>query len=201
MQEKSNIELLQAVAKRTNRNIEFKESRFPMSGVRRIPKFKRTIYMHNNILDKNLFVWYGNPYEEFGTHTIFCGAVAPIDFPKSEKIKIRKRFIVDKLHLIKEPQVFKSGSPSFDSKVVISGNNGSFSQKLFANVHLQHLIIEALKVDEFITISINGYNLDFVPELVGQSYISIMNPQSWYTDQPEIDELFRLINSISKILK
>ncbi len=49
-------------------------------------------------------------------------------------------------------------------------------------------------------ISLNEYKIDFVPELKGTPYLSIINPQSWEFERNDIENLFRLIEKIRNII-
>ena len=70
------------------------------------------------------------------------------------------------------------------------------AKRLFSQARIQDQFVEALGIDKLINISVNEYNIDFVPELKNQSYLSIINPQSWYTERNDIEKLFKQMEKI-----
>jgi hypothetical protein len=196
MEEKTNIELLKDFAKSTNRTIEIQEIPYPVSGIRKFQKFKRMIYVPNNFERTSFFVWYSDPYARVGVPTILCGAVIPISSSVKSKINIRSRNIIDKVNVFSKASSGAIGKESFDSKVVLSGSIDSGAKRLLSQARTQDQLLKALKIEPFINISINEYNLDFVPELKGKSHVSIINPQSWYFEKKEIEALFSRIEKI-----
>ncbi len=107
MEEKTNIEVLREFARSTGRSIVDKEIQYPVSGIRsqvsgisNFPKYKRMIYMPNNINKTSFFVWFSDPYARIGLFTNFCGAFIPISAGIKSKINIRSKYILDNFNFL-----------------------------------------------------------------------------------------------------
>jgi hypothetical protein len=200
MAEKSNLEILSKFAKSTNRDFEYKEVEFPTSGIRKIPKFKRWAYISNNHLRETFFVWFGNPYENIGIPTVFCGAFIPLPFQYDSKLNIRKKNILDKISLFDKNKNNILGNDSFDKKVIIKGDVDSKTKRLLANTKLQKCLLSALDLNTLINISIDENEIDFVPELKNNSYLAVINPQSWYLKKSEIEKMLKSAEEIRKTI-
>lgn len=194
MEEKSNIEILRAFAKATNRSIVDKETPYPKTGVRTFQKFKRTVYIPNNPENTSFFIWFSDPYAKIGQPTIFCGAFIPLSSEIKSKINIRSKNVLDKLKIFSKTN--KLGSNRFDSKVIISGIIDAATKRLLSQTRVQDQLLKAMEIDSRMNISINEYKLDFVPELENRTYLSIINPQSWDLESKTIEDLFRQIEKI-----
>jgi len=201
MEDKSNIDILEEFARSTNREIIHKEIPFPLTGIRTFRKFKKYVYVPYDKLERdNFFIWYSNPYARVGNYTVFSGAFIPISSRVKSKISIRSKNILDKVNVFSQSRHNKIGSESFDSKVVISGDIDSAAKKLLSQSRIQSQLLKALGIATFTTISINEFDIDFVPELKGKSYLSIINPQSWELEKTGIDKIFRQMEKIRNII-
>lgn len=196
MIEKSNIKILADFAKASSRSIECKEQQYPVSFFRQFPRFRSTVYIPNNSKETSYFIWFSDPYNKIGENTVYCGTFIPISFPQELKINIRKKNFLDIFNTIGKNRVVKTGINSFDSKVVFKGENSVNLKRLLTKSGIQAEILKSFEVKEFLRISINEFNLDFVPGLKGKSYLSIINQQSWFMESEIIEKLF---NSIEKI--
>lgn len=199
MEEKSNIEILRAFAKATNRSIVDKETPYPKTGVRTFQKFKRTVYIPNNPENTSFFIWFSDPYAKIGQPTIFCGAFIPLSseinpITIGSKINIRSKNVLDKLKVFSKTNKLRNNR--FDSKVIISGIIDAATKRLLSQTRVQDQLLKALEIDSRMNISINEYKLDFVPELENRTYLSIINPQSWDLESNTIEDLFRQIEKI-----
>lgn len=192
--EKSNIEVLREFARSTNRAIVDKEIAYPMSGIRKFPKYKRYVYIPYNLEKTSYFIWYSDPFGKVGMPTIFCGAFIPLSSRNNSKINIRKRTIADRLNLFSKTNV--TGNDNFDSKVVIKGDLDSSSMRLLYQSKLQNQLLEALKLETSIVVSMNEYKIDFIPEFQGKSYLSVINPQVWIFKKDEIEKIFKQVERI-----
>ena len=192
--EDSNIKILKEFAKSTNRSIEIEEIAYPVTGIRTFQQYKRIIYIPNNPEKTSYFVWFSDPYENIGLPSVFCGAFIPLSSNITSKINIRKKNIIDKLKIFSKNN--KIGNKDFDSKVVISGSINSYTNKLLSKSRIQYQLLEALENNLLINISLNEYNIDFIPELKGETYLSIINPQSWTIESKDIEQMFKQIEKI-----
>lgn len=196
MEEKSNIEVLKELARATNRTIVDKEVQYPVSGIGKIPKYRRIVFMPNNATKTSFFIWFSDPYAKIGFPTNFCGAFIPISERIKSKLNIRAKYILDNINFLSKTKANKIGNDYFDSKVIISGNVDTAAKRLLANSKVQHQILSAFEIASFINVSINEYNIDFVPELKNKSYLSIINPQGWDFERDFIEEIFRSIEKL-----
>ena len=135
MEDKSNIEVLREFARATNRAIVDEEVQYPVSGIGKIPKYKRMIYMPNNANKTSFFIWYGDPYARIGLPTNICGAFIPLPSRVKSKLNIRARYIFDRFNLFSKTKSNKIGNEHFDSKVIISGNVDPSAKRLLASFY------------------------------------------------------------------
>lgn len=200
MMEKSNIELLRAFAKSTNRSIVDEEVPYPLTGIQTFQKYKRMVYVPNNPENTSCFIWFSDPYAKIGLPTIFCGAFIPLSSRIKARINIRNRNILDKVNRFSKTNSNKIGNDSFDSKVVISGNVDADVKRLLSHTRIQDQLLKALEIETFMNISLNEYNIDFVPALKGKPYLSIINPQSWNLEKNDIENIFSQIEKIRDLI-
>ncbi len=196
MTEKTNQEVLKDFARKSGRELIFKEKQYPVSGIRKIPKFRTIAYIPNNSEGSSYFVFFNDPYKKIGVPCSFCGAFIPVSIPKNIKASIRKRDFMDNMSFKKNS--FKTGTSSFDSKFVIEASDTMHLQRLFSNSEIQKETFKALNNKEFLKISINEFDLDFVPELQNRSYLAIINPLRWVLEKDFIEGLFHSIEAFRK---
>ncbi|PKO98934.1 MAG: hypothetical protein CVU13_07340 [Bacteroidetes bacterium HGW-Bacteroidetes-8] len=201
MDDSSALMVLRDFAKRTNRNIEFDESRYPLSSYRKIERFRTFAYIPNNEQESCYFVWLSDPYRVIGEYSVFCGVFIPIASKYKERFYIRKKNILDNLNLLSLIKNIGRKKPGFLSSVVISGNDNNTANELFSGTMAGHKILEALELSPAMRLSVNIPDVDFVPGLKDKSYIAIMNPQEWFLDKGVIEKMFRLGEEIGKHLK
>ncbi|NPD48039.1 MULTISPECIES: hypothetical protein [unclassified Lentimicrobium] len=199
--EKTNIEILQDYAKSSKREITIKETPYPKpKGIRRIIKYKRTAFTPLNPSEESFLLWfydYHTPTIELST---YCGTFIPISISKEVKIHIRSKTILHKLQLFGRSKHLKTGSKSFDSKVLITTNHAQEAKKLLSKNKIQKAILKALSLDPAMCISVNEKDIDFVSQLKNKSYISILRPGFWYVEKKEIESLIRVSESLENYL-
>lgn len=198
--DKSNIEILQEFAKSTNRSIVYKEIPYPLTGIRTFQKYRRMIYIPNNPENTSYFIWFSDPYAKIGLPTIFSGAFIPLSSRIKSSINIRNKNTLDKLNIFSKTKTNIVGSDHFDSKVIISGKLDASTKRLLMQARIQDQLLKALTIESFMNISLNEYNIDFVPEFKGKSYLSIINPQSWNLERNEIESMFRQIEKTRNVI-
>lgn len=199
MTEISNIDSLKKVAKSSHRTLNFKEIPYPKPaiGTGQFQKFKRWAYMEDQPGYSNYFAWFSDHYSKVGEFQVFCGAFIPIDIPKSVKINIRERNILDKLNPFENKGIL-TGYDHFDAQVIITSNSESEAKRLLSKARLQNAILEALNINSILQVSINEVKVDFVTPLEGQSHLSIVNPQTWFVERDEIESLLKAMESIAR---
>lgn len=198
MKEKSDIEILREFAKSTNRIIVEKEIPYPLTGIRTFQKYKRMIYVPNNPEKTSFFIWFSDPYLKIGQSTIFSGAFIPLSSRIKSKINLRKKNILDKLSFRSKTKVNEIGNEHFDSRVVITGNMDTATKRLLSQTRIQEQLIKALEMDNAMRISFNEHKIEFVPELVGVQYLSIINVESWDMERNDLEDIFKRIEKIRR---
>ena len=93
----------------------------------------------------------------------------------------------------------KTGIEYLDGKVVIKGDLNQADKKFLAHSRIQNYFLEALESETLVNISLNEYNVDFIPELKNKSYLSIINPQTWILERDYIEHSFRQIEKIRSV--
>lgn len=200
MEDKSNIEILHELAESTNRKIFTQEFPYPVAGIGTFQKYRRTAYMPYNSKSSNYFVWFSDQYAKIGIPTVFCGAFIPISSKIESKLNIRKKYFFDKINFLSKSRKNRTGYSFFDSKVIIKGEINPEIKKLLMHTKLQMELLKALDIDDVLNISINEFDLDFIPDFKGKSYLSIINPQSWWLEKNEIEKLFNQMELMREIL-
>ncbi len=201
MEEKSNIDVLEEYARSTNREIVHKKKPYPLTGIRTFRKYKQYVYIpYNNIERNNFYIWFSDPYATVGYYTVFSGAFIPISSRIKGKINIRSKNVIDKVNVFSKSKAIKIGSSNFDSKAVITGTMDSAAKKLLSQAKIQEQFLNALELPGFLNISINEYDINFVPELKGKSYLSIINPKGWDFEKDTIEDIFRIMKKIRNII-
>jgi len=197
---KSNIEILREFAKSTNRSIVDEEIPYPLTGIRTFRQFKRIIYIPNNSENTSYFIWFSDPYAKIGLPTIFSGAFIPLPLRIKSRINIRNKNILDKINIFTKTKSNGIGNDRFDSKVVISGDIDSSVKRLLSQSRIQDQLLKALDAEQFMNISLNEYEIDFIPEFKGVPYLSIINPQSWDLEKNDIERIFKQIEDIRNLI-
>lgn len=200
MEDKSDIEILREFAKSTNRSIEVKELLYPRTGIRTTQKYKRMVYIPNNPEKTSFFIWFNDPYLKVGQTTIFSGAFIPLSTKIKSNLKIRNRYILDKLNLFARTKDYRIGNGHFDSSVLISGTLDTETKRLLSSSKIQKQILMALEIERYFNISINQYSIDFVPELNKNPNFSIINRQGWEIDKKNIEKMFSRIEKIREMI-
>jgi len=200
MEDRSSKDIIEEYARITRRVAVYNETPYKLSGVYKFVKYRKFVYLPYDSLGKNYFVWVNDPLARIGYPTVFSGAFIPISSRIKSKLNIRSRNILDKLSFLKKSKVYSTGSKKFDSRVVIKGSYNSAEKRLLSQPRVQDQLLKALEISSYMTISINEYNVDFIPELKGKSYLSIINPQGWELESDSIDEIFRRMEKIRNII-
>ncbi len=195
---KSNIDILREFAKSTNRLIDAKEFSYPRTGISTTQKFKRMVSIPNNPDRSSFFIWFNDPYTTIGQTKIFSGAFIPLSSKVKTSLSIRNSIFLDKLNIFSKDN--KTGSSHFDSRVVILGNIDAAAKRILSSSKVQNQILKALEIESYLHVSINHFNIDFVPELDGMSSIGILNPQGWEISKTNIEKMFKSIEKIRALI-
>jgi len=199
MKDKSDIEILKEFAKSTNRTIAVNELPYPRTGIHTTQKYKRMVSIPNNQDRTSFFIWFNDAYSKIGQQVIFSGAFIPISSRIKSKIYIRNSFFFDKINFFAKAN--KLGNRNFDSRATISGDMDAETKRLLSHSRLQNQILKALEIESCLSISINEFKIDFVPELNHTSYFSITNRNGWDIDKNNIENIFSRIEKIRDIIK
>lgn len=197
--EKSNVDIIKNLAKATNRKSFVEEKMYPVSGIRKFRKYQRKIYMPSNSSNSSYFIWYSDPYARIGIPTVFCGAFIPLPDKVRASFNIRKRSIPGVFNIFTKSE--KIGARDFDSKVIIEGVLDHDATKMLSNTKIQHSLIGDLESENSPIISVNEFDIDFVPELSKKPYLGIVISQSWCFDKETINELLRRSEKIHNLLQ
>ena len=200
MEDKSSKDIIEEYARITKRVAVYNETPYKLSGVYKFVKYRKFVYMPYDSSRNNCFVWVSDPLARIGYPTVFSGAFIPLSSRIKSKLNIRSRNVLDKFSFLAKSKTYSTGSKKFDSQVVIKGDIDSAEKRLLSQPKVQDQMLKALGIASNMTISINEYNVDFVPELKEKSYISIINPQEWELERDRIEEIFRRMEKIRNII-
>ena len=190
MTDKTNIEILQEFARRSNREIFVDEKVVPITGYRRNTKFKRIVYMPYDQKRNCFYVWYNYWFASIGPTTFFSGVFFPVSQNLRSRLYIRKSNVLDKFNFISRSGRIKTGTPSFDAQTIISGKMREGAQRILSQHKVQKQILKSYEINNIVRLSIDEYKIDFIPELKSASHISIINQQEWEIDGAIIEQTF-----------
>jgi len=194
-EDKTAIEELKEFAKKTGREIDFKDETYIASGINPRNLVKQHVVISNSIENEAYFVNYCD-MAAMGDSAMYSGFFFSIEFPSSTFIKVRQKNVLDKMNLFSRKTKFKTQSKKFDAKVIIEENDERSSGKLFYSQGLQTLILDIFKLDPRLKLCVNHINVDLVPELKGKSTLGIYISEQWLLDEAIIKKLYALVGKL-----
>lgn len=198
-EEKSSIQKLKDFARNSGRRIEFLEQAYPSNALQPITYHRRSLYIPNHDNTNTYFVCYYDAKKMYGKDT-YSGFFFSLSVSKPTKVLIRKKHFFDRLNLFSGNNTYKSGVASFDSQVMYEEAELFGSCKIFTNRKVQTLIEKAFQLDPRLRITINGVDVDFVPELKNHSHFGIFTTQDWFVEPEKIESLFKLVGEIQRLV-
>lgn len=195
--EKSAIEKLKDFALKTHRKIDCSEKAYPSNALYPVSYHRRFVCIPENELNTRFFICFGDS-RRLDNFALFSGVFFPVNVAAETKICVRKKHIVDKMNLFGRKKHYKTGSDSFDSQVVFEEFTAIGTNKIFTDLYNQKLMLKIFDFDMRLRIGVNMFNLDFIPELKGKSYLGIYTNQNWFTNSSEIEILFDLAEQLQK---
>jgi hypothetical protein len=198
----SNIDFLKAFAKKTSRKIRSEEVQLPINliGHKSLPKHRREVSIQDNENPNLFFILYGDYYKSRGDYTYHSGVYTALDAFQEERLKIRKKDILDKLNPSFYKKTIRTGSGTFDRNFAIEGHGNSFISKHLSNYLLQEKIKIGLNIKTFCVFGLNETDLSFETYFDGKSGFGILNHQAWVLNETIIEQWFDMMRNIDKIL-
>jgi hypothetical protein len=190
-EEKSAIDLFNDYARKTGRELIYKEQPYPSTAMQRITYHRRTLYLNDRTADNICFACFADS-REFGKYALFSGIFMPVDLPLTCHISIRNKDILDKLNPFNKKKLLKTGIPAYDAKTVITGNDPLAVKKIYQERRIQQLTDLALPLDPGIVIAINEAGIDFIPSFKDKPHLGIFTTTEWITDNSLIDKLYTI---------
>lgn len=197
--EMSSIDSLKAFADKTQRKIFVTEDAYPSNAVNPVVLHRRTLYMPCNTEESSFLVGFTDP-KSFGENALYFGVFFPFAVSKTSNAIARKKDILDKINLLAKHKPLKTGNDLFDSKIYIAGNDENILTKCFSRVNVQQLVLETMAIENGINISINAFEIDFVPALKNKTAFGIFTRMAWITDENLIEALINKAEQFRKIL-
>jgi hypothetical protein len=192
-EEKSAIQELSEIARRSGRELKFSEQPHKTStAFHPVTYHRRKVYMPNKEKATCYFCWYADS-TEFGDYRLFSGAFIPWDIPRASRLRIRKKDVLDRWNPFRKTNLFKTGSHKFDGSVVFSGQDDLNVRSLILDGKFQQFVLDALEVDPAVKVGVNLVNLDFVPPLQERSHLGVFFTQLWEFNPERIEQLFALM--------
>ena len=192
-EEKSAIEELSELARRSGREIKFSEQPHKTStAIHPVTYHRRRVYMPNKEKATAYFCWYADS-TEFGEYRLFCGAFIPWDIPRASRLRIRKKDVLDRWNPFRKYNPIKTGSQKFDGSVVFSGQDDLNVRSLLFDGKFQQMVLKTLEMNPALKVGVNMVNLDFAPPLQDQSHLGVFFTQHWEFKLERIEQLFDLM--------
>jgi len=198
----NNIDFLKDFAQRSSRIIQSEEVQLPINliGYKNLPKHRREVSIQDNENSNLFFILYGDYYKSRGDYTYHSGLYTALDGYQKERLKIRKKDILDRLNPSFYRKAIRSGIGSFDRNFAIEGYGESFISKHLSNYLLQEKIKIGLNIKTFCVFGLNETDLSFETHFDGKSGFGILNHQAWVLDETIIEQWFDVMREIDKIL-
>jgi hypothetical protein len=184
------ISLLKNHARRIGSEVNYKEIPYPPTPPTNETYHRRYLYFKYG---SAFFVCYADS-KELGPQGVFSGVFKILDVPSSFNAEFRKRDILDKLNVFQSKSGFKSGIPSFDSKVRIKTNDKALLKRFLQERNMQNLILVGLNSGDAMLIGINMLDMGFVAELKGKAFIGVYTQMTWIEDTNMIEKLFKILD-------
>lgn len=196
--EKTTIQKLNDFAQKTHRTIELTEQAYPSNALHPVTYHRRLVYIPESGLGNTYFACFGDS-RRLDKQAIYSGVFFSVPLPKSLKICIRRKDILDKMSLFSKKKGYKTGNVDFDSQVVFEEFDGIGTSKIFKSSKVQKLILKAFAFDLRLRIGVNMMNMDYVPGLKGESHFGIYTMQDWFIDSSKIEILYDLAEQLKKL--
>ena len=194
-EDKTAIEELKEFAKKTNREIDYKDETYVASGINPRNLVKQHVVISKPTENEACFVNYCD-MAGIGDNSMYSGFFFPVYFPSSTLIQVRQKNILDKVNPFFKKSEFTTQSKNFDSKVFIKENDESSADKLFYSQGTQSLILDIFKLDPRLKLCVNHINVGIVPELKNKSTLGIYITEQWLLDEPIIKKLYSLVGKL-----
>lgn len=196
-EDKSSIEILREYARRTNRKVEYSEKSYP--DVHPITFHRRTLYIPNNEFESSYFVCFHDS-KAMGEYKLYSGAFITIDVPVTLTARIRRKDWIDKMNPKIKRQTLSIDN-TFDTKLLLTGNDQSRIKKIFSNNTVRGIILKAFELEEVLYMGINTCEIDFVPGLKGKSNFGIYTTQKWILERDMIERLFFTVEALRRCFR
>ena len=194
-EDKTAIEELKEFARRTNREIDYKDEAYVGSGINPRSLVKQHAILSKSNDDEAYFVNYCD-MAGIGDNSMFSGLFFSVDFPASTLVRVRQKNVLDKMNLFSKKPEFKTDWKKFDSKVIIEESDERSSRKLFYSQGTQSLILDIFKLDPRLKICVNHIDVGIVPELKNKSTLGIYITEQWLLNEAIIKKLYELVGKL-----
>jgi len=188
--EKSSIDILKRIAKKSNWDIDIREE----AHSQRYGHTNRRVVIKDPLKKDFLFV--SEQKADITKYNNYSGIFYPLSSKRDYYLIIRKRNAFDKLSFRKNKLRFKTGSSLFDSNVYIETNNNTETHKLLSEAKTQSEIVEFLNMCNCITIGVNELNPDFNNELKEKSFLSVFISLNWMLEKELINKAFSICEKL-----
>lgn len=185
----STIDKLKEFARKSGREIEFKEKSYPPAPPNNVTYHRRMLYIQDG---NRFFVCFADS-TGMGADALFSGVFIPYQLPRDFQMLARKKDIMDKLNPFGKKKTCKTGIPSIDSKIRIESGYPAEVKRMLQDRGMQNKIIDGLSLTDAMQAGVNHMNVDFVPELKGKSHFGIYTQMTWIEDTKIIENLFGIL--------
>ncbi|MBI9035878.1 MAG: hypothetical protein JEZ03_15560 [Bacteroidales bacterium] len=190
--EQTAIEILEKIARRTNRELVNSEQFLNKALLSRIPQSKRWVTIKD--YSGSYFVGCDSSSASFNEYARISGVVIPVNLRHQNfTLKLSEKDIVDKLNIFKKHT--KTKDKEVDRNFVIDTNDVNATKQLLQNTNLRIKLIKAFQRIPGLKLEINTLKLDHIPHLQGETFVSLYKKQ-WILEDKIIEELFELNNMV-----
>jgi len=194
-EEKTAIEELKEFAKRTKREIDYKDEAYVASGINPRTLLKQHAILSKLTEDEAYFVNFCDMAHS-GDNAMYSGLFFPVDFPASTLVRVRQKNVLDKMNLFSKKAEIKIGWKKFDSKVIVEEGDEASLKKLFQSQGTQSLILDIFKLDPRLKFCVNHIDVGIVSELKNRSTLGIYITEQWLLDEAVIKKLYTLVGKL-----
>ncbi len=200
MQEREQIEKLNAFATASGRTFDSEVTEYPKSGINTFQKYRAWAYVQEKERGGSVFACFSDPYARFGQSTIYSGAFVPLPADIQSELLLRKKDVIDNINPFSKTRANALGNRIFDSRVVISGKMGPAEKQLLSSSMLQRQIIDSLSDAPNLLVYINSIHPGFVPWFDDMACLGIVYPRGWQLEEAFVERLLFRAEKIRECL-
>ena len=192
---KTAIETLQEFAKKTDRKIKIIDNPTDTLGLNPGKIHGKIAIIRDKEDESIFFIGYEDSRRD-SLYSLYTGVFTSISEHCQSRFSIVKKDWLDRLSFRIGYQKVFTGVSLFDKKTSITSNNPPMVHRLLSDRDSQTAVLEAMDIQDGLSISINELVTDQIPELANKSQLSLYLFKDWILDNEKIDKMFEAVRTL-----